>query len=224
MQLGIWGAGLIARAVATLAMRHGHEVMVSNSRGPQTLSDVADELGCCTGTVDECADFGDLILVAVPFKAHTALPPERVQGKIVLDACNHYPLRDGEDAALDAMAITSGERLSAHLHGARVVKAFNAILQRDIVAHAQPATSTERRALPIAGDDSEARSAVASLIDQLGFDVVDVGLMAQSWRFERGMPAYCIPMRSASLTQALSNAERGQRLPEGSWRTPRPLA
>jgi len=223
MRLGIWGAGHIARAIATLALRQGHEVMVSNSRGPHALKEVAAELGCEAGGADEAADFGDLILIAVPFKVYRLLPVQRVLGKIVLDATNHYPSRDGEDPALEDMTITSGELLANHLQGARVVKAFNAILQRDIVPHARPSSSPDRRALPIAGDDPVARAAAASLIDQLGFDVVDAGNMSESWRFERGMPGYCIPLRRESMALALAQAEKGKRVAEGSWRTVRPL-
>jgi predicted dinucleotide-binding enzyme len=124
MKLGILGAGLIAQAVATLALKKGHEVMVSNSRGPQTLGEVAASLGCQAGTAEEAAAFGDMVLVAIPFHACRTLSGASLAGKVVMDACNHYPGRDGADAALDAMTDTSGQVLARQLPGARVVKVF----------------------------------------------------------------------------------------------------
>lgn len=230
MKLGILGAGLIAQAVATLALKNGHEVMVSNSRGPQTLGDLAASLGCQAGTAEEAAVFGDMVLVAIPFHACRTLSGASLAGKVVMDACNHYPGRDGADAALDAMTDTSGQVLARQLPGARVVKVFNAIMARDIVPHARASSAssasgaTDRRALPIAGDDAAARRQVAAFLDEIGYDAVDAGPLAESWRFERGMPGYCIPLRAASMTRALQAAQKGQRVPDGSWRGPRELA
>ncbi len=224
MKLGILGAGAIARAVAALASQRGHEVMVSNSRGPETLAEIAVALGCQAGTSAEAAAFGDLVLVAIPFHACRSLAPGPLAGKIVMDACNHYPGRDGADTALEAMADTSGQVLARQLPQARVVKIFNAIMARDIVPHARPAGAQDRRALPLAGDDGAARQIVAAFLDEIGYDTVDAGPMVESWRFERGMPGYCIPLRRASMAQALQAAARGQRVPDGSWRTPRELA
>lgn len=227
MKLGILGAGLIAQAVATLALKNGHEVMVSNSRGPQTLGDLTASLGCQAGTAEEAAVFGDMVLVAIPFHACRTLSGASLAGKVVMDACNHYPGRDGADAALDAMTDTSGQVLARQLPGARVVKVFNAIMARDIVSHARESGvsgASDRRALPIAGDDATARQQVIAFLDEIGYDAVDTGPLAESWRFERGMPGYCIPLRRSSLAVALLKAEKGQRVPEGSWRTPRDLA
>lgn len=223
MKLGIVGAGLIAQAVATLARRQGDAVMVSNSRGGQSLAEVVATLDCQAGTVEQAVQFGDLVLVAIPFHAVRTLPTGPFRGKTVMDACNYYPGRDGVDVTLDTMDTTSGEVLARHLAGSRPVKVFNAIMARDIVAHARPAGATDRRALPIAGDDTQARQAVVSFLDTIGYDAVDAGAMAESWRFERGMPGYCIPLRAPAMARALQAAQRGQRAPEGSWRTPREL-
>lgn len=223
MKLGILGAGLIAQAVATLAQRHGYAVMVSNARGPQTLLEVTRTLGCQAGTPEQAAAFGDQVLVAIPFHAIGSVPAAWCTGKTVMDATNYYPGRDGVDPALDAMQDTSGQVLARRLTGARVVKVFNAIMARDIVPHARPAGAQDRRALPVAGDDATARAWVTGFLDTIGYDAVDTGPMAESWRFERGMPAYCIPLRRASMAQALETAERGVRAPDGSWRTPRAL-
>jgi len=227
MKLGMLGAGLIAQAVATLALKKGHSVMVSNSRGPQTLGEVAAALGCQAGTAEEAAAFGDMVLVAIPFHACRTLSAGSLVGKVVMDACNHYPGRDGADAALDAMTDTSGQVLARQLPGARVIKVFNAIMARDIVPHARESGvggASDRRALPIAGDDAFARQQVAAFLDAIGYDSVDAGALAESWRFERGMPGYCIPLRRSSMASALLKAEKGQRVPDGSWRTPRELA
>jgi hypothetical protein len=235
MKIGMLGAGLIAQAVATLARQKGHEVMVSNSRGPQTLGELAAALGCQAGTAEEAAAFGDIVLVAIPFHACRTLSARSLEGKVVMDACNHYPGRDGADAALDAMSDTSGQVLARQLPGARVVKVFNAIMAKDIVPHARvngtngtndtngTSDPRDRRALPIAGDDAAARQQVATFLDEIGYDAVDAGPLAESWRFERGMPGYCIPLRSASMARALQAAEKGLRVPDGSWRTPREL-
>jgi len=222
-KVGIVGAGLIGQAIAKRALANGYSIMLSNSRGPETLTELAAALNCGAGTVRESAEFGDLIVVTIPFNAIDALDPEMFASKVVIDTCNHYPGRDGADAALDAMRETTGERLQRHLPQSRVVKAFNAIRHVDIEPHARAQGAHNRRALPIAGDDIEARYEVAMFLDRIGFDVVDVGPMSESWRFERAMPAYCVPFGRRSLARTLAGARRNERLAEGSWRTPRPI-
>lgn len=201
--------------------------MLSNSRGPHTIGELAAALGCQAGTAEEAAAFGEMVLVAIPFHACRTLSGASLAGKVVMDACNHYPGRDGADPALDAMSDTSGQVLARQVPGARVVKVFNAIMAKDIVPHARASSATgtpDRRALPIAGDDAAARQQVAAFLNEIGYDAVDAGPLAESWRFERGMPGYCIPLRSASMARALQAAEKGKRVPDGSWRTPRELA
>ena len=136
-----------------------------------------------------------------------------------LDANNYYPERDGRIEALDSQAMTTSELLAVHLKDAKVVKAFNAILQGDLEKDGRPAGTAGRRALPIAGDDAEAKRIAIDLIDQFGFDVVDAGALSEGWRFQRAMPAYCVPFNVPALTQALAAAQRGVELPHGSWRT-----
>lgn len=135
-----------------------------------------------------------------------------------MDANKYYPERDGHIETLDAHATTTSELLSSHLAGAKVVKAFNAILQGDLEKDGRPPGSPDRRALPVAGNDAEAKRICTDLIDQLGFDVVDAGPLAEGWRFQRAMPAYCIPLETLGLQRALAVAERGVELPHGSWR------
>jgi predicted dinucleotide-binding enzyme len=218
MRLGIIGAGFIGQGVARLAVRHGDEVMVSNSRGKDTLSSVASDIGCQIGSAEEAADFANMVLVAVPFRNISALPAGALAGKVVLDANNYYPERDGQIAALDQHHTTTSEMLAHALPGAKVVKAFNAILAQDLPLDGRPAGALDRRALPIAGDDAVAKAQVAALLDRYGFDAVDAGTLAESWRFERAKPAYCRPLDRLALQAALAAAERDVELPHGSWR------
>ncbi|KXU33834.1 NADP oxidoreductase [Sphingobium sp. 22B] len=207
MKIGIIGAGYIGRAVATLAARHGHDVMISNSRSPKSLFSIANTIGVKAGTAAEAASFGDIVLIAVPLFAYEDLPLAALEGKIVLDAGNYYAARDGEVAALDRNQTTTSGILAELLPESRVVKAFNAILAADIEPDARPNGAVDRRALPISGDDADAKKAVAAFIDDLGFDVLDAGALVEGWRFQAGMPGYCVRMNYDQLRQALVGAE-----------------
>jgi predicted dinucleotide-binding enzyme len=219
MRVGIIGAGFIGRAVAQLLLAAGHEAMLSNSRGPKTLTSVAAGIrGSQIGTVEQAAAFGDIVLVAIPFTHYRDLPAPLLAGKIVLDANNYYPDRDGHITELDNFESTTSEMIAAHLHGARLVKVFNAILAQDLLDDGRPAGDSQRRALPIAGDDQAAKERVTRLLDDIGFDAVDGGELKDSWRFERAKPAYCIPLKRAELIAALAAAKREVELPHGSWR------
>ena len=218
MQVGIIGAGFIGRAIAQLAVESGNDAMVSNSRGPETLVSIPSGIGAKIGTVADAARFGEVVLVAIPFNAVGSLPAEALAGKIVMDANNYYPERDGQVAELDDRLVTTSGLLARQLPQSRVVKAFNAILARDLMKGGRLPGSLERRALPIAGDDPGAKRIVAGLQEQFGFDVVDAGTLADSWRFERAKPAYCTPMNAADLRLALAAAERHVEVVEGSWR------
>ena len=216
MRIGIIGAGFIGRAVARLAVKHGCEVMLSNSRHPKTLGSAMVSIGCAIGTAKDAAEFGDLVLLAVPFSATQDIDPAPLAGKILMDADNYYPMRDGAIAELDSHAATTSEITARHFKEARLVKAWNAILEKDIETTGKPSVEPGRRALPIAGDDSDAKRVVTELFDKLGFDVVDAGPLSEGWRFERARPAYCVPLDKAALTSALEDA--GRTVAEGSWR------
>ena len=218
MNIGIIGAGIMGRALAALAVKNGHAVMLSNSRHPRTLNSTAIAIGCKVGTASEAAAFGDVVMVAIPFAAYQEIPAAPLVGKVVLDANNYYPHRDGQIEALDAHTTTTSEMVATHLTGARVVKALNAILQDDLQKDGQPAGSPGRRALPIAGDDVPAKQLAAQLVDEFGFDVVDAGPLSEGWRFERARPAYCIPLVASALKDALAAAQLDIELPYGSWR------
>jgi hypothetical protein len=218
MRIGIIGAGFIGRAVARLAVQAGHSAMISNSRGPQSLVGVGADLGCEVGSVAEAAKFGDVVAVAIPFAQIRAIPLAPLAGKIVLDANNYYPDRDGRIAALDNRETTTSEIVASHFARSRIVKAFNAILARDLERGGQPAPSGKPRALPIAGDDPAAKAMAAGLLKDFGFDRVDAGPLAESRRFERAKPAYCIPLDREGLVAALAAAQRDVEAPRGSWR------
>ncbi|WP_410013472.1 NADPH-dependent F420 reductase [Sodalis sp. C49] len=203
MKIGIIGAGFIGRAIAQLAMKQGHEVMVSNSRGPQTLMSLVASIGCLTGTAAQAAAFGELVVVAIPLRNYLQVPVAPLVGKVVLDANNYYPERDGQMPELENQSITTSELLARHLVGANIVKAFNSIRVNDLERDGMPAGAPGRRALPISGDDAQAKQQAAALIDQFGFDVVDAGSLAEGWRFQRGRPMYCERFDAAGLQKAL---------------------
>ena len=160
--IGLIGAGQIGSQLARLAVKAGHDVVVSNSRGPESLAALIDELGlkARAGTVEEAASAGDIVVVTVPLKAYKTVPPEPLAGKIVIDTNNYYPQRDGHIAELDSQRATSAELLQAHLPTSKVVKAFNHIHAAHLTEHSQPADSENRRALVVAGNDVDAKAEV----------------------------------------------------------------
>ncbi|MFJ7750928.1 NADPH-dependent F420 reductase [Arthrobacter sp. NPDC097144] len=190
--LGIIGSGNIGTAVARLAVAAGMNVVIANSRGPETLSDLISELGplAAAGTVEDAAKLGDAIVLSIPLKAVTDLPDGLLAGKTVLDTSNYYPSRDGRITTLDDSTVTTSELVQSWLPGAYYVKAFNNILAHHIPLLARPAGSPDRSALPIASDNTEAKAEAAALIDALGYDVVDAGTVAESWRFEPDAAGY----------------------------------
>ncbi len=208
MKISILGAGYVGRSLATAAVKSGHKAMISNSRGPQTLSSETMIIGCEAGTIEEAARFGDVVVVAVPLKHYQVVPVEPLAGKIVIDANNYYPDRDAVIPELDAGTTTSSELLAAHLPKSKVVKAFNAIIMTHFDRDGQPAGSFDRRALPLAGDDPAAKKIVADLYDQFGFDPVDAGPLSEGWRFQTGTPAYCVRFNKGWLQKALAAATR----------------
>src|SRR4051795_10101827 len=175
--LGLIGSGHIGSTVARLAVAAGYDVVLSNSRGPETLSDLVDELGphARAGTVQDAAESGDIMVVTIPLKSYREVPVEPLAGKVVIDTNNYYPQRDGQIAELDDESTTVSELLQRHLPTSKVVKAFNHIYFQNIGGAARPAGDPARLALAIAGDDTEAKATVAAFIDSIGFDVVDAG-------------------------------------------------
>ncbi|WP_205885734.1 MULTISPECIES: NADPH-dependent F420 reductase [unclassified Pseudomonas] len=214
MKIGVIGAGFIGRAVAQLALAAGHEVMLSNSRGPHTMSSVVSGiLGVQVGSADDAAKFGDVVLVAIPLEHYRSVPAQWLEGKTVMDANNYYPNRDGHIPVLDRFETTTSRLLAEHLPHSHVVKVFNAIFAPDLTQDARPHGAPDRRALPVAADDDAAKARVITLLDELGFDAVDAGSLDESWRLERGKPAYCVALDQAGLKAALAAAERTVELP-----------
>jgi predicted dinucleotide-binding enzyme len=207
------GAGHIGGQLARLAVQHGYDVVVSNSRGPETLKDLVRELGprARAGTVAQAAEAGDIVIVTIPLKSIGDVPATPLAGKIVMDTNNYYPQRDGHIPELDREQTTTAELLQRHLPSSKVVKAFNHIYAAELTTHGQPAGTPNRRALAIAGNDAEARKAVAQLIDQFGFDVVDMGGLAESWRIQRDTPGYGPRRTAEELRRDLAAAQRPPR-------------
>ncbi len=190
--LGVIGSGNIGSAVARLAVAADLDVVIANSRGPQSLAGLVEELGprAAAGTLEEAARAGEATLLSIPFAAYRSLPDGLLRDRVVLDTGNYYPSRDGRIADLDAETVTTTELAQSLLPGARLVKAFNSILAHHIPLLARPAGAPDRSALPIAGDHPDAKDQAARLIDRLGFDTVDAGTLAESWRFEPESGAY----------------------------------
>ncbi|MDI3357961.1 NAD(P)-binding domain-containing protein [Pseudomonas sp. UYIF39] len=208
MKIGILGAGAVGQAFAELALNRGFEVMISNSRGLETLGELAESIGCKIGTKEEAAAFGEIILLAIPLKAYRTIPVELLAGKIVLDATNYFPARDGPMEIFDQGLMSTSELIANHLSLSCVVKGFSAIPMKELAKDAQSTGSLLRRALPIAGDDLDAKQKVMRLHDQLGFDVLDTGSLADSWRFERGRPAFCVFFQLAGLEKVLADTPK----------------
>ncbi len=206
MRIGLIGAGNIGGTLAKLAVDHGHEVVVSNSRGPETLSELVATLGprATARTSAQAAAAGDLVVVTIPLKSYRQVPVAELVGKTVIDTNNYYPQRDGQIPELDDGSTTTSEMLARHLPGSRIVKAFNSIYFEDLATQGQPAGTPGRRALPIAGDDPDAKKLVADLIEEFGFDVVDAGPLSEGRRFERDKPAYVARFDAPSLRAALA--------------------
>lgn len=211
--IGLIGAGQIGSQLARLAVQRGYDVVLSNSRGPETLAALVTELGpkARAGTIGEAASAGDLVVVTVPLKAYRTAPVDLLAGKIVIDTGNYYPQRDGHISELDGQRTTSAQLMQAHLPTSKVVKAFNDIHSAHLTEHAQPHGSENRRALAVAGDDVDAKAEVGRLIDEFGFDTVDVGPLAESWRIEPGTPGYG-PRRTTAELRANLEAARRPRL------------
>ncbi|GAA3697370.1 NAD(P)-binding domain-containing protein [Microlunatus aurantiacus] len=208
--IGIIGAGHIGSQVARAAVEQGYDVVIANSRGPETLADLVAELGhtARAATAQEAAEAADIAVVTVPLHAYRDVPVEPLAGKIVLDTNNYYWERDGRIAALDEGRATTSGLLQEHLPTSKVVKAFNHIMAADITTDGAPAGDPDRRALATAGDDAEAVAFVTDFYDALGFDTVNVGPLSESWRVERDRPAYGARQNAAELRENLAKAPR----------------
>lgn len=208
--VGIIGAGNIGSALAREWVNRGYQVVLANSRGPETLADLIAELGpnARAATAAEAGAAGDFVVVTVPLKALPDVPVEPLAGKVVLDTNNYYWERDGRIAVLDDKQTTTAQLVQEHLPASKVVKAFNHLFAADIGSTGSPAGTPGRRALVAASDHPEAIELVTSLYDELGFDTVVIDSLADSWRIERDTPGYVERLDAAALSTALAAAER----------------
>ncbi|GAW49825.1 coenzyme F420-dependent NADP oxidoreductase [Nocardioides sp. PD653] len=208
--IGFIGSGNIGGTLAKLFADAGYDVVISNSRGPETLADEVAEIGdhARAATAAEAAEAGEVVVVSVPFLAVDQVPVTPLAGKVVIDTNNYYFERDGHVAAIDDGQTTPSEVLQEHLPESHVVKLFNAIQAGHLATQGVPAGTPARRALPMAGDDETAKATVARLADEIGYDVVDVGALAEGWRFDRDQPAYGAAVDAAGLRALLDDAKR----------------
>jgi predicted dinucleotide-binding enzyme len=208
--VGIIGAGNIGSALARTLIEHGYTVTIANSRGPETLADLVDDLGpsATAATATDAATAGDFVVVTIPLKNYKAVPVEPLIGKVVIDTNNYYWERDGHFPELDEGSATVSGLLQAHLPESKVAKGFNHIRSDEIQTTGSPAGTPNRRALATASDFPEAAERVSALYDQFGFDSVNIGPLSESWRVERDRPAYVTRQNTSELEQNLKAAPR----------------
>ena len=203
MRIGIIGAGHIGGTLAARFIAAGHEVAISNSRGPETLAGLLE--GAQPMTAEDAERFGEVVVVSVPFGRYREVPSDAVEGKVVIDTANYYPQRDGHIPELDDDSTTSSELLQTHLPRARVVKAFNAIVWTKLRDEGHPAGDPDRLGIPISGDDEQAKRTVAELIDEIGFDAVDAGTLDEGGRRHQvGARAYTQGLPTTELRALLA--------------------
>jgi len=209
MEIGIIGSGNIGSTLARHLCAVGHRVRIANSRGPASLTALAAEIGADAVTVEEAARAQDLVIITIPEKSVTQLPLDAFTGDaVIVDTGNYYPTRDGQIAEIDS-GLTDSEWVTRVL-GVPVVKAFNNIIAGSLASRAVPAGTPGRICLSVAGDDRRSKEVVLGLIDAIGFDGIDGGSLADSWRQQPGTPAYCRDLDKAGLRAALASAKHGE--------------
>jgi 8-hydroxy-5-deazaflavin:NADPH oxidoreductase len=212
VKIGIIGAGMIGGTLARRLVNLGHEVVIANSRGPETIRELAADAGATAVTVAEAARRGEIVIVTIPQRAVADLPKDLFAGVpadvVVIDTGNYYPSRDGSIPAIDAGQPESAW-VAEHL-GRPVIKAFNNIYFQSLLEKGMPKGTTGRIALPVAGDPPDARAKVLRLVDELGFDPVDAGSIEESWRQQPGTPCYTQDLDATRLKDALAAADRSR--------------
>ncbi|CDR17671.1 NAD(P)-binding domain-containing protein [Streptomyces iranensis] len=192
--IGLIGTGKIGSNLARMAVAAGHHVVLSNSRGPESLADLVAELGerASAAPPVEAALAGDLVVVSLPLYALRDVPAAELVGKVIIDTSNYFAERDGTVPELESGAVTVSELLQKHLEKSKVVKCFNNLYYRHMSLLARPSGAPDRTHLTMAGDDAEAKTAAAEFIGSIGYSVVDAGPLAEGWRFELGRLAYAV--------------------------------
>jgi 8-hydroxy-5-deazaflavin:NADPH oxidoreductase len=210
MKVGIIGAGNIGSALATHFRELQHEVLIANSRGPETLSRISQETGATPVAISEVAKGVDLLVIAIPMKSVPALPKDLLSRlpatSPIVDTGNYYPLRDGKIPEIEKGMVES--EWTSHVLGHPVIKAFNNIVADSLLRKGLPKGSNNRIALPVSGDDEQLKQIVISLVDTIGFDAIDAGPLSESWRYQPGTPAYCSDPTIEQLPSLLVRAKR----------------
>jgi len=211
MEIGIIGSGYVGSTLAGHFTALGHKVIIANSRGPESLAEIAEKTGATAVAVEQAASAKDIVIVAVPPTAMEKLPVQILSASqaIIIDACNYYPSRDGENPELED-GLTDSEWAEKVL-GHPVIKAFNNILSTSLASKSMPEGSPDRIAISVAGDQEEHKQIVQALINEMGFDAIDGGSLSESWRQQPGTPAYCQDLDKEALAAALQEADPGKR-------------
>jgi 8-hydroxy-5-deazaflavin:NADPH oxidoreductase len=207
VRIAIVGTGHIGSSLARGFVAAGHEVIVSNSRAPETLADLVDELGpnASAATPGDAMRAAEIVVVSVPLKNYRDVPKDGVADKVVIDTMNYFPERDGRFAEIDSGQTGSSELLAAHLRGARIVKVFNTVNWERLRDGGRPKGDPGRIALALSGDDADAKAEVSRLVDELGFDAVDVGSLAKGGRKQQpGGPLFTSDLPADELRAAAS--------------------
>ena len=212
MRIGFIGAGELGGALARDLARLGHQVSIANSRGPESLTALAAELGATPVSIADAARGGEIVVLSIPTKAVAGLPRglfAGAPGRVVIDTGNYHPeLRDGRIDAIDQGMLDS--QWVAQQIGHPVVKAFNNIFARSLLEKGVPRGAAGRIALSVFGDSPDAKATLLRLVDDLGFDPVDGGDLDNSWRQQPGTPAYCRDLEATALRRALTEAARSR--------------
>lgn len=208
--IGVIGAGHIGRSFSLAAIAKGHEIVIANNSGPETLGELVAELGpkARAATAADAAEAGEFAIVATPIAGAEALPVEQLAGKAVLATCNYFAERDGPIAEIDSGEVTVPEYVQTRLPTSNVVRAFNHLDAAAIATDGTPAGAPNRRALGYAGDDPGAKALTADLYKELGFDAVDVGGLADGWRLDVDQPTFVVRQNAGELRAGLLKAAR----------------
>jgi 8-hydroxy-5-deazaflavin:NADPH oxidoreductase len=208
--IGILGSGNVGSNLAKAATAHGYDVVLSNTQGPDSLTGLVKELGpqASAATPAEAAAVGDFAIVAIPLATIGEVPVEPLAEKVVIATINYFPQRYGHVPEIDDGTTTAPGLLQAHLPTSRVVRAFSMINAAEMSGDGHPPGDPRRRALALAGDDLPAKQLVAGLYEEFGFDAVDIGGLAESWRVDAGQPAFVTRQNVAELTANVAKASR----------------
>jgi predicted dinucleotide-binding enzyme len=208
--IGVIGAGHIGRNFSLAAIAKGYDIVIANSRGPETIADLVAELGprARAATAAEASAAGEFAVVAIPLPGTPGVPVEPLAGKVVIDTCNYFRKRDGAFPEIDSGELTVPGYLQAHLPTSKVVRAFNMIDAAQIVSDGTPEGTPDRRALALAGDDPAARQLVADLYNEFGFDPIDIGGLEEAWRLDVDQPTFVVRQNAEQLRANLAKAKR----------------